>query len=103
MGKHTLTSAHGITLAPWTLDETWMTINGANGAEVCAIHAGVPDGAPTRAPRNIAHANAALIAAAPELLDALKAAYDLMPIDGTTLRAQWHDLARAALRQAGGA
>jgi hypothetical protein len=50
---------------PWKLDETWMLIVGQDGAEVCAIHSGQSDGA-IRVDRNIAHANAELIAAAPE-------------------------------------
>lgn len=45
-------------------------------------------------------ANARLVAAAPALLEALRTAADLMPIDGTTKRAAWHAAARAALRDA---
>lgn len=47
-------------------------------------------------------ANARLIAAAPELLAALKAALDESGCDGDLCMYQWHDAARAAIKKAEG-
>jgi hypothetical protein len=60
------------TPGPWKVDEVWSLIMGPNGEEVAAVHSGVSH--PTRANRNTAHANARLIAAAPDMLAALQEA-----------------------------
>lgn len=62
----------GMTPGPWMLDETWMLIKGPRGEEVAAIHS-AQHGDTDHVCRNAAHANARLIAAAPDLLEAAKA------------------------------
>lgn len=64
-----MTTKH--TPAPWTINKTWGTIEGPQEQEICAIHPA--DASGRREPRATARANAALIAAAPDLLEALKA------------------------------
>lgn len=61
------------TPGPWELDQVWMLIKGPQGQEVCAVHSGQGDD--ERVDRNVAYANARLIASAPELLEAMKQAY----------------------------
>ena len=49
-----------------------------------------------------AEANARLIAAAPELLEALEKALDDSACDGDQCGTEWHELARAAIAKAKG-
>ena len=60
------------TPGPWTYDSTWSLINGPKKEEVAAIHSGTIGDRVHRQQRAIADANARLIAAAPEMLEALK-------------------------------
>lgn len=71
------------TPGPWKYDETWALVHGADNSEVCAIHSGSPG--EQRNNRNVVYANAHLIAAAPELLAALKEA--LPQVERTHCRA----------------
>lgn len=57
------------TLGPWIVNEQWATIEDTAGLEICAIHAA--DGGGRRFQRETCIANARLIAAAPDLLNAL--------------------------------
>lgn len=59
------------TPGPWKHDAMWGLIKGPNYEEVCAVHSGAA-GDLKRVHRNIAKANADLIASAPDLLLALK-------------------------------
>ena len=59
------------TPGPWTYDAVWSLIKGPNGEEVAALHSGAADG--ERQSPGIVALNAALIAAAPEMLEALRA------------------------------
>lgn len=59
------------TPGPWKYDDEWALIVGPNDEEICAIHAAQSSGE-RRVNRNKAQANGRLIAAAPELLAALK-------------------------------
>lgn len=61
------------TKGPWTFEPPWSgfsTIRGQNGELVFGIAAG---GAEEKQPDNVCEANASLIAAAPDLLEALEA------------------------------
>lgn len=100
---------HTATAAPWQVDEEFGLIIGPKGEEVCAVHAGVPDGVTGRVQIQTAAANARLIAAAPELLELARFA---VTEDGACAErnhkfalkrlAAITDAARAALRQAEG-
>lgn len=87
------------TPGPWKVDEVWALIEGPNGEEVAAVHAATTTQS-QRASRNIAQANARLIAAAPELVKALAACLyrlehytadtetcDLVPLDERAINA----------------
>lgn len=92
------------TRGPWTLDEVWMIVKGPKGEEVCAIHSGQSDG--ERVDRNVAHDNARLIAAAPELLEALERLLNTPEPMTTTEHFDYNAnatrLARAAIAKAKG-
>lgn len=64
-----MTTQH--TPGPWTIDKVFALIMGPNGEEVAAIHA-AGEGDNKRVKRGTAQANAALIAAAPEMAEALR-------------------------------
>lgn len=61
------------TKGPWNYDEVWALIKGPEGEEICAVHSALRADSNRRKPE-IATANARLIAAAPELLQACEAA-----------------------------
>ncbi len=80
MSKHT---SNGHTPGPWRHDPVWNLIYGPQEQEVCALHSadcGADNG--HRCRRGEVLDNATLIAAAPDLLAALK---DMLLID------DWHD------------
>jgi len=60
------------TPGPWVYDDTWGLVAGPEGEEVAAIHVGQIEG--RRVDRSTANANATLIAAAPDMAEALEAA-----------------------------
>jgi hypothetical protein len=60
------------TPGPWKVNEVWGTIEAMGDREICAIHAAEGGGGVSRFNRESCQANAALIAAAPEMLEALQ-------------------------------
>jgi hypothetical protein len=87
------------TPGPWKVDEVWSLIMGPKGEEVAAVHSGVSH--PTRANRNTAHANARLIAAAPDMFAALKVAYrSLYELAGEMRDRKSFDIISAAIEKA---
>ena len=85
------------TPGPWHIypDYAESYIESGTGYEVCQVMTNHPKNADTQA------ANARLIAAAPELLDALQAALD--DYAGIDINLNWQETARAAIAKATGA
>src|SRR5262245_47424519 len=77
----TTTAKTQATPGPWRFDPTWALVNGPKGEEIAAIHA-AQDGTRRVHPAT-AHANARLIAAAPELRDMLIRTLAWIDVDET--------------------
>ena len=94
------------TPGPWKVDQTWALIVGPKMEEIAAVHSSMPSGGNRVSWRQTAEANARLIAAAPDLLQALESLLvELGKKGGNTpaseFRGMW-ETARAAIAKAEG-
>lgn len=94
------------TPGPWTYDDVWSLVTGPKGEEIAAVHAAQSN--PKRCDKGIAQANAHLIAAAPELLEALSTMqsmmkqYGMVPDANDPFHPVWCRAESAILKATGG-
>lgn len=96
MSKHTE--------GPWSYDRIWALVLGPHDQEICAVHAAVDDHDSRHIQHERAEANAALIAAAPDMKKALQSILRALSTEGGHVPDLDHarETARAAIRKAEG-